>query len=82
MAPPGQQPCWPSCYRNPARAAQDASVIRVTNSRATSRWRCAGDGGAAVAILRSCDLPALTLAFAAHKQLRVRAAANASIAIG
>jgi len=35
-----------------------------------------------VAILHSCDLPALTLAFAAHKQLGVRAAANASIAIG
>jgi hypothetical protein len=56
-------------------------VIRVTNSPATSRWRCAGDGSAAVAILHSCDLPALTLAFAAHKQLGVRAAANASIAI-
>ncbi len=56
-------------------------MIRVTNSPATSRWRCAGDGSAAVAILHSCDLPALTLAFAAHKQLGVRAAANASIAI-
>lgn len=57
-------------------------MIRVTNSLATSRRRCASDGSAAVAILHSCDLPALTLAFAAHKQLGVRAAASASIAIG